>query len=150
MCKVYTGYHGTSVIEHGLCACTVDNPLAKARGLSLRTGAQTMLYLSHITNFEPQSVPLPIQIIDDHGPIVQSSVTLTKSLVEDSINLPVAKHCERFCNAKTIHIFRRNFYLFFFISFFAYITFENNVSLINDTVSFEQPDPEVTIMFLIS
>ena len=41
MCKVYTGYHGTSEIEHGLCACTVDNPLAKARGLSLRTGEQT-------------------------------------------------------------------------------------------------------------
>ena len=46
MCKVYTGYCGTSEIEHGLCACTVDNPLAKARGLSLRTGAQTILYLS--------------------------------------------------------------------------------------------------------
>ena len=46
MCKVYTGYCGTSEIEHGLCACTVDNPLAKARGISLRTGAQTMLYLS--------------------------------------------------------------------------------------------------------
>ena len=45
MCKVYIGYCGTSEIEHGLCACTVDNPLAKARGLSLRTGAQTMLYL---------------------------------------------------------------------------------------------------------
>ena len=42
MCKVYTCYCGTSEIEHGLCACTVDNPLAKARGLSLRTGAQTM------------------------------------------------------------------------------------------------------------
>ena len=49
MRKVYTGYHGTSEIEHGLCACTVDNPLAKALGLSLRTGAQTMLYLSHIS-----------------------------------------------------------------------------------------------------
>ena len=48
MCKVYTGYCGTSEIEHGLCACTVDNPLAKARGLSLRTGAQTMLYLPHV------------------------------------------------------------------------------------------------------
>ena len=48
MCKVYTGYCGTSEIEHGLCDCTFDNPLAKARGLSLRTGAQTMLYLSHI------------------------------------------------------------------------------------------------------
>ena len=46
MCKVYTGNCGTSEIEHGLCACTVDNPLAKARGLSLCTGAQTMLYLS--------------------------------------------------------------------------------------------------------
>ena len=46
MCKVYTGYCGTSEIEHGLCACTVDNPRAKARRLSLRTGAQTMLYLS--------------------------------------------------------------------------------------------------------
>ena len=45
MCKVYTGYCGTSEIEHGLCACTVHNPLAKARELSLRTGAQPMLYL---------------------------------------------------------------------------------------------------------
>ena len=41
MCKVYTGNHGTSEIEHGLCACMVNNPLA-----SLRTGTQTMLYLS--------------------------------------------------------------------------------------------------------
>ena len=47
MCKVYTGYCGTNETEHGLCACTVDNPLAKARGFSLRTGAQTILYLSH-------------------------------------------------------------------------------------------------------
>ena len=46
MCKVYTGYHGTSEIEHGLSACTVDIPLAKARGLSLHTGALAMLYLS--------------------------------------------------------------------------------------------------------
>ena len=52
MCKVYTGYCGTSEIEHGLCACTVDNPLAKARGLSLRTGAQTMLYLSLVNMIE--------------------------------------------------------------------------------------------------
>ena len=48
MRKVYTGYCGTSEIEHGLCACTVDNPLAKVRGLSLRTGAQPMLYLPHV------------------------------------------------------------------------------------------------------
>ena len=46
MCKVYNGYYSTSEIEHGLCACTVDNPLPKAQGLSLRAGAQTMLYLS--------------------------------------------------------------------------------------------------------
>ena len=43
MLKVYTGYYGTSEMEHGLCACTVG---AKARGLSPHTGAQTMLYLS--------------------------------------------------------------------------------------------------------
>ena len=48
MCKVNTGYRGTSEIEHGLCACTVDNPFAKARELSLHTGAQTMLYLSRV------------------------------------------------------------------------------------------------------
>ena len=47
MCKVYTGYHGISEIEHGLCTCTVNNPLANAPGLSLHTGAQTMLYLTH-------------------------------------------------------------------------------------------------------
>ena len=46
MSKVYTGHHATNEIEHGLCACTLDNPLAKARGLSLRTDTQTMLYLS--------------------------------------------------------------------------------------------------------
>ena len=51
MCKVYTGYHGTREIEHGLCTCTVDNPRAKARGLSLRIGAQTMLCLSLTTLF---------------------------------------------------------------------------------------------------
>ena len=46
MCKVYTGYCGTGEVEHGLCACMVDNPLAKARESYLRTGAQIMLYLS--------------------------------------------------------------------------------------------------------
>ena len=51
MYKVYSEYHGTSEIEHGLCAWTVDNPLAKARGLSLRTGAQSMLYLSLIYRY---------------------------------------------------------------------------------------------------
>ena len=59
MCKVvYTGYCGTSEIGHGLCACTVDNPLAKARGLSLRTDAQTMLYLSLLDISYIFTVPL--------------------------------------------------------------------------------------------
>ena len=44
MRKVCTEYHGTSEIEHGLCTCTVDNPLAKAQGLFLCAGAQTMLW----------------------------------------------------------------------------------------------------------
>ena len=51
MCKVYTGYCGTSEIEHGLCACTVDNPLAKARGLYLSTDAQPILYLPLVPHF---------------------------------------------------------------------------------------------------
>ena len=37
---------GTSEIENDLSACTGDNPLAKARGLSLRTCGQTMIYFS--------------------------------------------------------------------------------------------------------
>ena len=46
MCKIYTGYHGTSEIEHGFSACTADNPLAKASGLpvSLCTGTQIMRF----------------------------------------------------------------------------------------------------------
>ena len=58
MCKVYNGFHGTSEIEHGLCACTVDNPLTKARGLSLRTGTQTMLYLSLVQPTDPLKLSL--------------------------------------------------------------------------------------------
>ena len=50
MCKVDTGYHDTREIEHGLCAYTVDNPLSETRGLSLHTGAQTMLYLLQRTH----------------------------------------------------------------------------------------------------
>ena len=46
MCKVYTKNHATSEIEHGSFACTVDNSQAKARGVSLRSGGQTMLHLS--------------------------------------------------------------------------------------------------------
>ena len=63
MCKVYIGYCGTNEIEHGLCAKTVDNPRAKARGLSPRkkvkvkvshsliavgaVGVRVPLYLGH-------------------------------------------------------------------------------------------------------
>ena len=65
MCKVYTGFCGTSEIEHGLCACTVDNPLAKARGLSLRTGAQTMLYLPRVDKLAVLKYP-PIELGIDH------------------------------------------------------------------------------------
>ena len=46
MGKIYTRYQNTSEIEHGLCAYVVDNPLTTARGVSLRTGAQTNLPLT--------------------------------------------------------------------------------------------------------
>ena len=48
-CKVYTGYRckwdTAWFVRAWFVRRTVDNPLAEARGLSLRTGAQTMLYL---------------------------------------------------------------------------------------------------------
>ena len=48
MCEVCTGYQATSEVEHGSSACTVDNPLAKVRGLYLRKGGQTMLYFTYL------------------------------------------------------------------------------------------------------
>ena len=47
-CKVYIRYHATNEteLERGSFACAIDNPLAKARGLSLRTGGPTLLCLS--------------------------------------------------------------------------------------------------------
>ena len=51
ICKVYIGYHGTSEIEHGLCACTVDNPPAKAReiiGDYLSVQANKPCSISHL------------------------------------------------------------------------------------------------------
>ena len=48
MCKVYTGYCGTNEIVHDLCARTVDNPLAKARGLSLSVQAHKPGSISHL------------------------------------------------------------------------------------------------------
>ena len=47
MCKVYIGYCGTSEIEHGLCACPVDNPLAKARDY-LSVQAHKPCSISHL------------------------------------------------------------------------------------------------------
>ena len=44
LCKVYTGYCGTSEIEHGLCACTVD---AKARDY-LSVQANKPCSISHL------------------------------------------------------------------------------------------------------
>ena len=43
LCKVHTGYYATSEIEHGSPACMVDNLHAKANGLPLREGGQTMV-----------------------------------------------------------------------------------------------------------
>ena len=47
MCKVYTVYHGNNETEHGLCACTVDNPLAKAQRKSLQQ-AHKPCSISHL------------------------------------------------------------------------------------------------------
>ena len=44
--KVYTRFHATSEMAYSSLPYTVDNPLANNSGLSLRTGGQTMLYLS--------------------------------------------------------------------------------------------------------
>ena len=41
--KVYTDEGGVKYLYPDLSACTGDNPLAKARGLSPRTGGQTMV-----------------------------------------------------------------------------------------------------------
>ena len=41
--KVYIDEGGIKHLYHGLSACTEDNPLAKARGLSPRTGGQTIV-----------------------------------------------------------------------------------------------------------
>ena len=41
--KVYTNKGDIKQLYHGLSACTRDDPLAKARGLSPRTDGQTMV-----------------------------------------------------------------------------------------------------------
>ena len=42
MCKVYTDVGGIKIVIPCLSTCTLDNPLAEARGLSPRTGGQPM------------------------------------------------------------------------------------------------------------
>ena len=64
MRKVYTGYHVTSEIEQGRCACTVDNTLAKARGLSLRTGALAR-GLSTVQAHKPCSISHAVNVDPD-------------------------------------------------------------------------------------
>ena len=49
MCKVYTGYHGTSEIEHCLCACMVENPSLKLRDY-LSVEALKPCSVSHLLN----------------------------------------------------------------------------------------------------
>ena len=53
MGKVYTGYFGTSEIEHGLCACMVNNPLAKAQDY-LSVQAHKPGSISHLISY-PQT-----------------------------------------------------------------------------------------------
>ena len=48
MCKVYTSYCGTSEIEHGLCACTADNPRALKLWDYLSVQAHKPCSISHI------------------------------------------------------------------------------------------------------
>ena len=85
MCKVNTGYYGTSEIKNGLSTCTVNNPLAEARGLlSLHTGTQTMLYLSLVSiaclhccfSF---AFKRPFTIAEDCSNIPQYNAAKTKS-----------------------------------------------------------------------
>ena len=42
-CKVYINVGGIKFLWHGLYTCTLDNPLAKARGFSPRPDRQTMV-----------------------------------------------------------------------------------------------------------
>ena len=41
--EIYTDKGRIKKLYHGLSTCTGDNPLAKARGLTPRTGGQTMV-----------------------------------------------------------------------------------------------------------
>ena len=52
---VYMEYRGTNNIEHGLSACTVDDPLAKARGY-LSVHAKKPSSISHLTLYQCHSV----------------------------------------------------------------------------------------------
>ena len=79
MCKVYTGYYGKSEIDHGLCASTVKNSLTKTWDY-LRTGAQTMLCLAKAWGL---SLRTGTQIMLYHSLVPQS--TDTQSLAQDTL-----------------------------------------------------------------
>ena len=62
MRKVDTGYIGTSELEHGLCVCTVDNPLTKL-GDYLSVQAHKPCSISHLTLLNRLKVTKPIIFI---------------------------------------------------------------------------------------
>ena len=73
MCKVYTGYCGTSEIKYGLCASTVDNPLAKARGLSpyRRTNHALSLTCTKVHGSVLKRISLSLTCTKVHGSILK-------------------------------------------------------------------------------
>ena len=66
--------------------------LAKARGLSFRTGAQTMLYLSHIQNNEFEAKSVAVQLFKRH------LFHIIKSTLQGLI-IQVPKSSKRFVSA---------------------------------------------------
>ena len=76
LCKAYTGYHGTSEIEHSLSTCTVDNPLAKVSGISLRIGGQIIPYLSPFLFVKEKEFPEDLREC-----LFGKDVTLEKAMI---------------------------------------------------------------------
>ena len=115
MCKVYTDYCGTSEIEHGVCAYRVDNPRAKARGLSLRTGAQTMLYLSRVYTIQIIYSVFAFPNIWVHIP---RKCYIHRSVTTEPIHRRRVTQIFCFCfcvgSRQTKNLFDFLFYLFFF------------------------------------
>ena len=72
MCKVYTGYCGTSETEHGLVCASVRSMIPEL--LSLRTGAQTMLYLSLIVRNLNEALTNDIVSFEQPGHVTNGKV----------------------------------------------------------------------------